>query len=276
MRWLEAAMRIPDLDPFDRARALGTYGSARALNQEAELALPALTQAMETLSSPTDEHAPLAGRLLAMISAAAWAGDLWAEAAVAATEARRIGEHLGDHHITLRARGVLAACEVIVGDGRRAVADAAAVLADNRAVGDHLAALYACVTNAIAAVFAPDPEAGLHWSGQAMRHQRALGIRNVGDTLEQRGHHYANAGNFGAALRCYGAASAQHEREGRSWPRLPMTPRNSRTSPCRHERRRLRAELVQRAATGQLSASVPAGGMGLTFGDGAPLFGAPL
>jgi hypothetical protein len=56
-----------------------------------------------------------------------------------------------------------------------------------------------------------------------MRHQRALGVRNVGDTLEQRAHHYANAGKPDAALRCYGAACAQQEREGRSWPRLPIT-----------------------------------------------------
>ena len=158
-----------------------------------------------------------------MISAAAWAGDLWSEAAMAATEARRIGEHLRDQHITLRARAVLTACEIIVGDTGRAVADAADVLTDNRVIGNHMAALCACVTNAKLAVFAPDPEAGLHWSGQEMRHPQARGVRNVSDTLEQRGH-YANAGKLDAALRCYGAASAQHEREGRTWPRLPMTP----------------------------------------------------
>ena len=74
-----------------------------------------------------------------------------------------------------------------------------------------------------------------------MRHQRALGIRNVGDTLEQRGHHYANAGKLDAALRCYGAASAQHEREGRAWPRLPITPETlerlqAAMSPAEYER----------------------------------------
>lgn len=224
MRWLEAAIRLPDPDPFDRVRAYASYASARALNQETELAAPVIAEAIAGLSAASGGQAPLAGRLLVSLSAAAWAGDLWAESAIAATEARRIGESTGDHHVVLRARAVLAACEVITGDADRAVVDAAGVLEDNQEVGNHVAAHFACITNAIAAVWARDPEAGLHWSAQAMRHQRALGIRNVGDTLEQRGHHYATAGKLDAALRCYGAASAQHEREGRAWPRLPITP----------------------------------------------------
>jgi hypothetical protein len=123
----------------------------------------------------------------------------------------------------LRARAVATACELITGDLVRAVADATAVLEDNRAVGNHFAAFFACITNGVAALMQRDADAGLHWTGQAMAHQRALGVRNVGDTLEQRGNHYAIAGQFDPAVRCFGAASAQHEREGRRWPRHPGT-----------------------------------------------------
>ena len=43
------------------------------------------------------------------------------------------------------------------------------------------------------------------------------------DAFEQRGTHFANAGQYEAAIRCYGAA-AESEREGRSWPRHSGTP----------------------------------------------------
>jgi hypothetical protein len=118
---------------------------------------------------------------------------------------------------------VLSACALVAGNTAQAVRDAADVLAENRAVGNHFAALFACVTGGVAAVFARDPDAGLHWTGQAIRHQRALGMRNVGDTLEQRGTHYATAARPDVALRCYAASAAQSEREGRPWPHHPGT-----------------------------------------------------
>jgi hypothetical protein len=223
MPWLAAAADLPGLTDFDRARAWACYGSARALNQEVEHAQPLLVAAIAGLSSPADDRAAIAGELLVRAAASAWAGDLWTDAATAAAEARTIGERTGNPHLVLRARAITTACDLITGDRVRAVADATAVLEDNRAVGNHFAAFFACITNGVAALMQRDADAGLHWTGQAMTHQRALGVRNVGDTLEQRGNHYAIAGQLDAAVRCFGAASAQHEREGRRWPRHPGT-----------------------------------------------------
>ncbi|MCW2526200.1 MAG: transcriptional regulator, winged helix family [Pseudonocardiales bacterium] len=223
MPWLAVAVDLPGLTDFDRARAQACYGSARALNQETDQAQPLLGTAIAGLSSPADDQAAIAGELLVRAAASAWAGDLWTDAATAATEAHTIGARTGNPHLLLRARAVGTACELITGDPVRAVADATAVLEDNRAVGNHFAAFFACITNGVAALMQRDADAGLHWTGQAMVHQRALGVRNVGDTLEQRGNHYAIAGHFDAAVRCFGAASAQHEREGRRWPRHPGT-----------------------------------------------------
>ncbi len=149
LRWAQAAARLPGLDAFDRARTQATYGSVRAVNQEVEQAEPALTEAIAGLSSASDSHAATVGELLLRVGAAAWVGDLWTLAATATTEARLIGEQTGDQHLALRARALLAASEAIVGDTERAVADATAVLDDNRGVGNHFAALFACVTHGI-------------------------------------------------------------------------------------------------------------------------------
>jgi hypothetical protein len=85
------------------------------------------------------------------------------------------------------------------------------------------AVFFACTTNGIAALFAKDPDAGLRWTSEVMHHQRALGVHNVGDILEQRASHHANAARFDAALRCYAASAAQSDREGRPWPHHPGT-----------------------------------------------------
>ncbi len=224
IRWLAAVTDLLGLDAFDQARARACYGIARALNQETELARGHLEAAIPALSAPSEESAEVAGEVLLRIGAASWTADLWTDAVTATHEAKLIGERTGNRHLVLRARAVLSACELIVGDPQKAVLDATAVLDDNRELGNHFAAFFACVTNGIAAAINQDSVAGLHWSGQAMTHQRALGVRNIGDTLEQRGSHFVNAGQFEAATRCYGGAAAQSEREGRSWPRHPGTP----------------------------------------------------
>ncbi|MBV9921303.1 MAG: winged helix-turn-helix domain-containing protein [Pseudonocardia sp.] len=218
LRWIVAAHRLPDLDPFERACADASYGTAMALNSDAAAARPHLERALAVLPSISE---PRAGNLLVRIAVGAWVADLWADAEVAARAAWAIGERLGDPHLTLRARAVLSACTLIAGDSAQAVGDAADVLDENRAVGNHFAAFFACVTGGVAAVSGRDPVAGLHWTATAIRHQRALGMRNVGDTLEQRGRHFATAARTDVAVRCYAASAAQSEREGRPWPHHP-------------------------------------------------------
>jgi hypothetical protein len=224
MRWLAAAHRLPGLDPVDRACVDAVYGAALALNFDRDAARAKFGNAIAVLASADDPHARRSGNLLVVVCASAWAADLWGESAAAARSAIAIAERIDEPHISLRARAVLSACTLIAGDTEGALGAAEGVLTDNRAVGNHFAAFFACVTNGIAALFARNPESGLHWNGQAMHHQRALGIRNVGDSLEQRGAHFTIAGNHVAALRCYGASAALSEREGRPWPHHPGTP----------------------------------------------------
>jgi hypothetical protein len=216
-------------------------GKQPPADQKGEQAEPAINKAIGGLTSPTGEHARVAGELLLRVGGAAWVADLWELSAKATSEAQLIGEQTGQQHVALRARALLAATEAIIGDANKAAADADAILEDNHSVGKHFAAMFACVTHGIRAVFSKDFTAGLQWNSQAMRHQRALGVRSIGDTLEQRGSHLTNGGQFEAALRCYGASCAQHEREGRSWPRHPMTPESlehirSALSPDAYER----------------------------------------
>ena len=56
------------------------------------------------------------------------------------------------------------------------------MLEANGGIGDHFAALFACITDCVAALMQRDVAVGLHWAGQAMAHLRAPGVRNVGET----------------------------------------------------------------------------------------------
>jgi len=100
---------------------------------------------------------------------------------------------------------------------------ARAVLAEEAGIGDDFAAMFAAVTLGIGAGFVGDPDAGLAWTEEILRRQTALGIHDVGDTLEQRGGHLDAVGRPDDAVRTLSASAARQRRVGRAWPRAEGT-----------------------------------------------------
>lgn len=97
------------------------------------------------------------------------------------------------------------------------------VLARSAEVGNDFAAMFAAIAHAVAALLDDDPREGLRRSNEILRCQIRLGFHNAGDFLEQRGGHYANAGQPLDAVRGYAAGRAHQLRGGRSRPRLHGT-----------------------------------------------------
>ena len=96
-------------------------------------------------------------------------------------------------------------------------------LAENAAVGNDFAALFAAATLGIAAGFTGDPDSGLRWTEELLHRAAALGNHDVGDMLEQRGGHLAAAGRPDDAVRTFSASAARQRRVGRRWPRTDGT-----------------------------------------------------
>lgn len=151
-----------------------------------------------------------------------WSGDDYELAAAATAAATRLGEQLGDPDVDLIARS-LHSTTLLWTDPATSRALARAVLADNATVANDIAALAASVALSILALLGDDGQEGLRRSGDILRLQGRLGVRNIADTLETRGNHYMHAGRAADAVRCYGAAHQQNIRIGRSWPRHPGT-----------------------------------------------------
>ena len=126
-------------------------------------------------------------------------------------------------HVVLRAEGLLAACELIVGDPAAGLAAADQVLDANRLLGNNYAALFAYITKSLASRFTGDGPGGLRFSDEILRLQRDNG-------RAQRRQHPRGARHpvsrpratdrGGALLRRIVRAE---RREGRAWPWHPGT-----------------------------------------------------
>jgi DNA-binding SARP family transcriptional activator len=219
-RWARQTLDLPHLDPYDQAWATCLYGCAAALGDEPKHSRAHLTTALPLITRPPAERRTDSARLLVLVAASAWTADLHDLALNTATAATRLCD---EPHVLLPAKAMIAASHLLTGDPTRALDEATAVLDANREADNHFAAMFACITHGVAALLRADPDAGLHWSAETLRHQRALGVRNIGDSLEQRGSHFHTAARPQAALRCYAAAASMQERTGRSWPRHPGT-----------------------------------------------------
>ena len=254
LHWLEIARDLPFDDKYDAAVGQSLYGIGLALHQETEDAMPYLAANIPVLSNPPPAHAAEAAEVMVLMAAALWVGDAWSLAADVAGIAVDLANPLGLEHVTIRAKAIAAAC--LIADGDLAVAASAAddVLQANIRIGNHFAAFFAYVTKGIAAAFTGDWVSGLQWTTESLRCQAALGMRNIGDTLEQRGAHYFNGGQLAEAVRCYGISATQHGHAGRRWPRHPGT--EERLADLRA---RLTPDAFERAwSSGQRLAAEPA------------------
>jgi hypothetical protein len=210
-------------DPLSGAAATAALGVMHAVDQDMDAARPLVLAALPVLLDAPEERWADAGDLLTGMAAATWVGDDWHLAARLVEEATAIGERTGDAHVVLTARAIGSTAELVIGDQHVATAQARAVLAEETEVGNDFAALCAAITLGVGAAFAGDPDAGLHWTAEILHRQAALGIRDVGDVLEQRGGHFAAAGRLDDAVRTFSSSQARQRRVGRGWPRAPGT-----------------------------------------------------
>jgi hypothetical protein len=210
-------------DPLAAAAADAALGAMHAVDQDMDAARPRVLAALPVLLAAPEELWADAGDLLTGLAASVWTGDDWSFAAEIARSAAGFGVRTGDVHVTLTARAVTSAADLIIGDAQEAMALARAVLAEKAEVGDDFAALFAALTLGIGSGFAGDPEAGLHWTEEILRRQTALGVHDVGDVLEQRGGHLDAVGRPDDAVRTLAASAARQRRVGRAWPRTEGT-----------------------------------------------------
>ncbi|MFC5138960.1 BTAD domain-containing putative transcriptional regulator [Actinomycetospora rhizophila] len=223
-RWADAASAATTvLTGLDAAVVTAVRGCAEALGHDVAAAERHLSAAVPVLAAPPPERAAEAGRVLLVVAVCAWSGDAISWATTAATAAVTVADGAGDAHTALAGRAVLAASALLDGEGERAVALADAVLADNTAVGNQVAALFAEVTHSIATQFARDGVAGLRHADAVLRTQLRLGTRNFADSFESRGTHHLHAGQLDEAARAYAVSSELSTRLGRSWPWHPGT-----------------------------------------------------
>ena len=222
-RLVQLAADVPWDDPLAAAVADVAFGAMQAVDQDMTAARPRLLAALPVLLTAPEGRWAEAGDLLTGMAAAVWTGDDWSLAARIARTAAGFGERTGDVHVSLTARALVSAADLIVGDAQEAMALARTVLAEEAGSGDDVAALFAAVTLGIGSGFAGDPAAGLTWTEEILRRQAALGIHDVGDVLEQRGGHLDAVGRPDDAVRTLAASAARQRRVGRSWPRTEGT-----------------------------------------------------
>lgn len=213
--------------PLARGLAVAVLSSLHAFDQRiagvrGELRETAVSLAPDLTQDQSPNTRLLIGDLLMVVASCCWVADDYALANAVLDIATAYGELLGDadlHVMTTSLRWSLK----LVQDPAAAVAGINAMSVENQLVGNDFATLIASVTLSIGALIDGNGTAGLEWTSESLRANKRLGVRNVADTLETRGSHYANVGRPIEAVRCFAAAELQQTRLGRSWPRHPGT-----------------------------------------------------
>ncbi|OZG27309.1 hypothetical protein BH683_020715 [Williamsia sp. 1138] len=226
IRWselAEAALALMTPGAFDIGVGWAISGCAQALGHNGVAAEKALAQAIPILVNPPVERRSEAMRILFVVSVCAWTGDVFEWALRAAVAIPDLADGPEDDHTVLGARSILAASALVDGDGAAALAQADAVLADNAAVGNNMAALFANITHSIAAKFAGDGARGLRYCDEVLRTQKLLGTHSFSESFETRGNHFVNAGQLDEAARNLGLSYALSRRQSRDWPWHPGT-----------------------------------------------------
>ena len=215
-RWLTVAVDRTDLDPLTRALAESTLGSLLEIARETAAAHTLFDRSIPLLVESDD---PAAVGALVDIATTAWVGDDWAFGADIAAVALDRADAAGQPYEHLIAASTLTAARLFTGPPQVALAAAEELLSQPDTPRNGRAMLMLCATAGVAALFAGRPENGLRWTEESLRVAQELGVRNMGETLEQRGNHLAAAERPLDALCCFGAAATQYDRVGMSWPR---------------------------------------------------------
>lgn len=215
---LRSALDRTAADPVDLALADAAAGSVLALHHRGDEAAPLLRRCRPVLAAAPANRADDVAAALLTASAAAWTGDIWDVAAEFVDTALAWSGAADRPHLTMAARAIRSANWSFSGDRAAGIAEARRVLADNEALGNDLAALFALVTLSITALTGADPAAALRYSDELLLTHRRLGTTAVADTIETRASIRAAAGETAEAVRCLGASAAMNGRLGRDWP----------------------------------------------------------
>ncbi len=215
-RWLQTSVDRSDLDALTRALVEATLGSILEITRDLPTAHELFDRSVPVL---VDSDDPAAAEALVDIATTAWIGDDWAYGSEIGLIARDRCAAAGLTYELRIVESTLTAARLFSGPPQEALAAAEELLADPGTADNGRAVLLLCATAGVAAVFSRRPDAGLRWTERSLRVAHDLGVRNMGETLEQRGNHLAAAGRFADSARCFGAAAAQYERVGLSWPR---------------------------------------------------------
>ena len=215
-RWLTTALARPDLDPLTRALAESTLGSLLEIARETPAAHALFDRSIPVLVESGD---PAAIGVLVDIATTAWVGDDWAYGAEIAAVALGRAKATNQPYEHLIAESTLTAARLFTGPPHEALTAAEELLSRPDTRQNGRAMLMLCATAGVAALFAGRPENGLRWTEESLRVAQELGVRNMGETLEQRGNHLAAAQRPLDAVRCFAAAATQYDRGGMTWPR---------------------------------------------------------
>ena len=223
-RWCRAAVdRVTQgvFSGFDVTLALAVDACSRALIQDRAVVAERFAGFVETLTTPPDELATLAGELLILLAISAWICQNPIAGRAAADAAITVGDQFGEPHIVVRARALRSMHQLIAGQAEQAVSAAASILADP--AGNEFAVFVATYVNAVAAREVGDARAGLFWMRRLAQAHRTLAMHPSSELLENLAQILELDGSRSEAVRCYAVAAALHSRDGLPWPRLPFS-----------------------------------------------------
>lgn len=215
-RWLQTTVNRTDLDPLTRALVEGTLGSILEITRDLTTAHELFDRSVPVL---IDSAEPAAAAVLVDIATTAWVGDDWAYGSEIGLIARDRCADAGLTYELRIAESAVTAARLFTGPPQDALAAAEELLAEPDTSENGRAVLMLCATTGVAAILSGRPDAGLRWTERSLRVAHDLGVRNMGETLEQRGNHLAAAGRYADSARCFGASATQYENVGLSWPR---------------------------------------------------------
>jgi predicted ATPase len=228
-RWLRRGIEVADAGgtgEYPEAAMRAAYGGTLAADQRMNEAMPHIRKAFPVLAHPDVNYLRDAADTLTELAAHAFIGDDFVLARQAALTAAGHGETLEDPHVVIAARAVAATALAELGELEQAKTETDSILAENEAIGNDMALMYAYIEQSVAADATASAADGLIAVTNIMRCKTRMGVRNIGDTLESRGDHSAIAGQQVEAVRCLAASRSHSEHRGRSWPRLPRTAQN--------------------------------------------------
>ncbi|MDT0350161.1 BTAD domain-containing putative transcriptional regulator [Pseudonocardia charpentierae] len=221
--WQERATSVADGMPLDRALVRYMLGGSLAMDGRPDLGLPLIAAGHDAVRGTPDEHAPLRGEVLAILSGALFVAEQDEAGRANTADVREIAVATPDGSLDL-----LADLSTLLSGAGTAqpeqVIDRASAVYDDAVAGDNSFVAWMASEAAVnAALAGGDVESGLRWSDRMVSQHRALRVREGPTLLELRADLLALADDAPAAVRLFAAARAHSQRAGLRWPSREIT-----------------------------------------------------